>query len=145
MNAAAASPFLVERQLQDYAKVFNENQVLRDESTETRGLKKKLKAAEKAVKDLSAVQKKLEAAEEKIKDLTANLEKEKEASRRLAVKCGNLPAAKDEKAGPEVTVPPADVDSDSDGADHGVVVISRFWGPMLEKDAKKMYALYLLE
>ena len=30
------------------------------------------------------------------------------------------------------------------GRSGGVVVISRFWGPMLEKDAKKMYA-YLLE
>ena len=30
------------------------------------------------------------------------------------------------------------------GRSDGVVVISRFWGPMLEKDAKKMYA-YLLE
>ena len=30
------------------------------------------------------------------------------------------------------------------GRSGGVVVISRFWGPMLDKDAKKMYA-YLLE
>eukprot|EP01043_Picozoa_sp_COSAG02_P073083 COSAG02_NODE_14057_length_1316_cov_1.304026_1_plen_60_part_00 len=30
------------------------------------------------------------------------------------------------------------------GAVVGAVVISRFWGPILEKDAKKVYA-YLLE
>lgn len=46
LNAAATSPFLIERQLQDYANVFNDNQELREENTEMCGLKKKLEAAE---------------------------------------------------------------------------------------------------